>query len=146
MGSYAPRESPVPPVPTEQVFSEIQWKTLLSLADTVIPAIRTSEEAKPSDKAVPAANLNVAVSALASSIRGPDSVQIATKYLEESASDNPLFREALQRLFATYVHQEGRNGLGFILNALKYFCLLINENVANRSPARERVRSSSQVQ
>ena len=131
MGSYAPRAAPVPPVPTDQVFSDLQWKTLLSLADTVIPAIRTSQEAKPSDKVISAANLDVAVSALASSIRSPDSVQIATKYLEESASANPLFREALQRLFAAYVHQEGRNGLGFILNALKYVRRPIYKNKCN---------------
>lgn len=122
MDSYIPLVVPTPPVPDTQVFTELQWKTLLSLADTVIPSIRTEATARPSDKVVPASQLNAAVSTLASSIPGPDSVQVATKYLEENASSNPQFRTVIQRLFSVYVPQEGRNGMSLVLNALKYVC------------------------
>lgn len=122
MGSYVPLDVPTPPIPETQVFSELQWKTLLSLADTVIPSIRSSGNTK-STKVIPASQLNAAVSTLASDIHGPDSVQTATQYLEQSASSNPAFRETVQRLLATFVHQEGKDGLSLILNILKYaFC------------------------
>lgn len=117
MGTYVPLDVPTPPIPDTQVFSELQWKTLLALADTVIPSIRTSASC-PSTKVIPASQFNVAVSTLASNIRDPDAVQIATRYLEESASSNPGFRDAVQRLFSSFVHQEGRNGLSLVLNAL----------------------------
>lgn len=117
MGTYVPLDVPTPPIPDTQVFSELQWKTLLALADTVIPSIRTSASS-PSTKVIPASQFNVAVSTLASNIRDPDAVQIATRYLEESASSNPEFRDAVQRLFSSFVHQEGRNGLSLVLNAL----------------------------
>lgn len=120
MDSYVPLDVPTPPVPDAQVFTELQWKTLLSLADTVIPSIRTEATARPSDKVVTASQLNAAISTLASSIPGPDSVQTATKYLEENASSNPQFRLTIQRLFSVYVPEEGKKGLSFILNALKY--------------------------
>ena len=122
--SYVPLDVPVPPIPQAELFSELQWKTLLSLADTVIPSIRSSGDAN-STKVVPESQFSATVSTLASNIRDPDSVQIATRYLEESASSNPAFRDAIQRLFGSFVHQEGRNGLSFILNALKYVPFLL---------------------
>ena len=120
MDSYIPLVVPIPAVPDTELFSELQWKTLLSLADTVIPSIRTKETARPSDKVVSSSELNGAISKLASRINGPDSVQAATKYMEENASSNPQFRVAIQRLFTSYVPTEGKNGLSLILNLLKY--------------------------
>lgn len=108
-----------PPLPDTQLFSELQWKTLLSLADTMIPSVRSSGNAN-STKVVPAPQFDSAVSKLASDIPGPDSAQKATRYLEENASSNPAFRDNIQRLFGTFVHQEGRKGLSLVLNALKY--------------------------
>lgn len=120
MDSYIPLDVPTPAVSDTEVFSDLQWKTLLSLADTVVPSIRTKEAARPADKVVSASELNGAISKLASRISGPDSVQIATKYMDENASSNPQFRVAIQRLFSTYVPTEGKNGLSLILNVLKY--------------------------
>lgn len=119
MSSYVPLDVPIPPLPDTQLFSELQWKTLLSLADTMIPSVRSSGNANTT-KVVPAPQFDSAVSKLASDIPGPDSAQKATRYLEENASSNPAFRDNIQRLFGTFVHQEGRKGLSLVLNALKY--------------------------
>ena len=60
--SYTPRDVPVPPVSTTQLLSDLQWKSLLALADTVIPSIRAQEDARsPSDKLVHSSELNKAV-------------------------------------------------------------------------------------
>ncbi|GKZ98706.1 hypothetical protein AnigIFM60653_000039 [Aspergillus niger] len=116
---YVPLDVPLPPVPSTKIFTEQQWTTLLSLADTVIPSIRSpSAYISPSTKVIPHSELNRSLATLTQSIRSPDAGTIAAQYLEEDASSNPLFREGLQRLFSQYVHDEGRNGLGFILNAL----------------------------
>lgn len=118
--TYTPLDVPVPPVPAADFYTEQQWKTLLVLADTVIPSIRTPEPDQSSlVKVVPSAEWDAAVAVLASRIKGPDAARLAKQYLEEAPSSNPHFKPALQRLFGQFVHEEGRNGLGLILNALK---------------------------
>ena len=95
--SYTPRDVPVPPVSTTQLLSDLQWKSLLALADTVIPSIQAQEDAHSlSDKVVCLLELNPAMSTLAASIPSPDAAQLARKYLEEHPSDNPHFKEAIQ--------------------------------------------------
>lgn len=121
MTTYVPLDVPLPPIPEDQIFSDLQWKTLLSLADTVIPSIRSSALPKsPYIKVVPESTIKDAVSTLASHIHDPDATQIAEQYLDENASSNPQFVEGLRRLFANYVHDEGKSGINLILNALKY--------------------------
>ncbi|EAW07136.1 putative long chain fatty alcohol oxidase [Aspergillus clavatus NRRL 1] len=117
--AYVPLDVSLPPIPTEQVFSDLQWKTLLALADTVIPSVRSPSSPKSlSTKVVPDCDLKAAVSTLASHMHDPEATKIAEQYLEETGSANPLFVEGLRRLFAEYIHQEGRNGISLILNAL----------------------------
>ncbi|GIC91405.1 uncharacterized protein Aud_007848 [Aspergillus udagawae] len=117
--TYVPLDVPLPPIPEGQVFSDLQWKTLLSLADTVIPSIRSTSLAKSlSTKVVPESTFKDAVSSLASRIHDPDATKIAEQYLEENVSTNPQFVEGLRRLFADYIHEEGKSGINLILNAL----------------------------
>lgn len=122
--SYTPLTAPLPPLNTAQIFTDQQWQTLLALADTVIPTIRAREAPhSSSDKVVAASELDKAVASLTDSIPGPDAKQLAIRYLEERPSANPLFKEAIQRLFSDFVHDEGKNGMSLILNALKYTLL-----------------------
>ncbi|KAE8410218.1 hypothetical protein BDV36DRAFT_278520 [Aspergillus pseudocaelatus] len=117
--AYTPLEVPIPPVPTREIFSELQWATLMSIADTVIPSIRGPNAAKSfTAKVIPQAQFDASLSSLTANISGSDATALATRYLEENASSNPHFRPGLQRLISEYVHEEGRNGLGFILNTL----------------------------
>jgi hypothetical protein len=125
---YTPLDAPVPPVPAAEVFSEIQWQTLLALADTAIPSIKAREEPHSSnDKLLPSSELEKAVSTLAANIPGPDAKQIAVRYLEERPSANPQFRDAIQRLFADWVPSGATSGISLILNALnsKTGCLIL---------------------
>ncbi|RAL05541.1 long chain fatty alcohol oxidase [Aspergillus ibericus CBS 121593] len=116
---YVPLDVTLPPVPSTQIFTDQQWTTLMALADTVIPSIRSPTAYKSaSTKVIPHSDLNRTLSTLTRSIASPDAATIAIQYLEEDASSNPRFREGLERLFSQYVHEEGRNGLAFILNAL----------------------------
>lgn len=119
--TYAPLIAPLPPVPTEEVFTEPQWKTFLSLADTVIPSIRDRDAVTHRrQKGVSKEQLESAISTLQSSIGGPNAAELAVRYLEEDASSNPKFKDALQTMFARNVHNEGKKGLLLILSALKY--------------------------
>ncbi|KAL4982277.1 hypothetical protein BDW68DRAFT_61867 [Aspergillus falconensis] len=117
--SFTPLVAPIPPVSDEQVFTDLQWKTLLSLADTVIPSVRGPRSRKSrATKVVPQAKLDAALETLRASIRSPDADTLATQYLEENLTSIPNVRQALQRLFTQHVHKEGRSGLSMILNAL----------------------------
>ncbi|KAL2827599.1 hypothetical protein BDW59DRAFT_56234 [Aspergillus cavernicola] len=117
--SFTPLAAPLSPVSTEQVFNDLQWKTLLSLADTIIPSVRGPRARKSrSTKVVAQAKIDAAHETLKSSIPSPDAAVLATQYLEENLTSIPEVRQALQRLFTQYVHQEGRNGLSMILTAL----------------------------
>ncbi|KAJ5998144.1 hypothetical protein N7522_009804 [Penicillium canescens] len=117
--SATPREVPLPPVPSNNYFSELQWTTLFALADTVIPSIHNAATTRSSsDKVISDAKWNSTVSNLSSLIGGPDATKIATQYLQEDVSSNPVFRSIVVRILGNYVHDEGRNGFGLIMNAL----------------------------
>ncbi|OQD82346.1 hypothetical protein PENANT_c022G00773 [Penicillium antarcticum] len=114
-----PKEVPLPPVPSDSYFSELQWKTLFALADTVIPSIHNAATTKsPSDRVITDAQWNSTVSNLSSMIGSPDATKIATQYLQEDVSSNPVFCSIVVRILGNYVHDEGRNGFGLIMNAL----------------------------
>lgn len=107
--AYVPLDVPLPPIPEGQVFSDLQWRTLLSLADTVIPSIRSTSLPKSvSTKVVPESTFKDAVSTLASHIHDPDATQIAEQYLEENASANPQFVEGLRRFSPSISMKKGK--------------------------------------
>lgn len=119
--NYVPVEVPLPPAPDVTFFSDAQWKTFFALADVIVPSIRTSATVKSAnDKVISTTEWEAAVSKLSSLIPSSDAPEIATQYLEEDASSNPLFRAYVQRILGDYVHEEGKNGFGLIMNALKY--------------------------
>ena len=119
VSSYTPQEVPLPPAKSSTFFTELQWKSFFALADAVVPAIHTSATSRSSKNLVVSdAEYNSAVVGLNNLISGPDANSIATRYLQEDASSNPLFRSTAERILSDHVHDEGRNGVGLILNAL----------------------------
>ncbi|KAJ5819001.1 Alcohol dehydrogenase long-chain fatty [Penicillium riverlandense] len=119
VATYVPVEVPLPPVPATSYFSEAQWEILFALADAIIPSIRTSSTSKSSnDRVISQAEWDTAVSKLKTTIPGPDAAKLAVQYLEENVSSNPAFRACIERIFGAFVHEEGRGGIGLILNAL----------------------------
>ncbi|KAJ5708692.1 hypothetical protein N7488_008493 [Penicillium malachiteum] len=117
MSTYIPKEVPLPPVPDSSFWSEDQWKILFAIADAIVPSVKTAPQS-PNSKVISAAEYDAVHSQLSSIIPGPDSKDLATKFLEEEASTNPVFRAVVQRIIGVGVHEEGKNGLGLILNAL----------------------------
>ncbi|CAG8941652.1 unnamed protein product [Penicillium salamii] len=119
VSAYTPQEVPLPPAKPANFFTELQWKTFFALADAVVPAIHTKATSKSSnDRVVSDAEYNSAVVSLATLISGPDANSIATRYLQEDVSSNPLFRSTAARILSDHVHDEGRNGVGLVLSAL----------------------------
>ncbi|KAL4739537.1 putative long chain fatty alcohol oxidase [Aspergillus similis] len=115
---YTPLEAAIPPVPTNEVLTDLQWKTLLAVADTVIPSICVSGDASPNQKSVTESQFESAVSKLAANIRVSNAADVARAYLQENVSSLQRFKDGLQRLIANDVHEEGRKGLCMILDIL----------------------------
>ncbi|KAJ5526095.1 long chain fatty alcohol oxidase [Penicillium frequentans] len=118
MSSYIPLEAAVPSVPSNEILTDLQWETLLALADTVIPSVRVGADASPNQKTVTDEQFESAVSKLAANIQVPNATDVARAYLQENASSLQGFRDGLQCLFANDVHEEGRKGLCMILDVL----------------------------
>lgn len=119
MDTYIPKDVSLPPAPDRSFWSDEQWNVVYAIADAIVPSIRTSPQSVRA-KVISSAEYDVAHSQLATIFGGEDSKKRATQYLEEETSTNPAFRAILERLIGTAVHEEGKNGLGLILNALKY--------------------------
>ena len=135
--TYSPLEATVPPA-SDEILTDEQWKTLLSLTDTFIPTIRALEPGNNaiSDKLVPAAQLNHAVSSLARRIRDDNpsvdsaaATHLAYRYYEENTSSNPAFKGSIQCVLANHLHDEGKRGVILILNLLKYVCIPLLDGV-----------------
>ncbi|KAJ5126478.1 hypothetical protein N7448_007257 [Penicillium atrosanguineum] len=119
VSTYTPLEVPLPPFPNLSFFSGAQWTILFALCDAVVPSIRTAATVKSStDKVISTGEWDAALSKLISLNPGPDAANIATRYLEEDASSNPVFRSYVERILGDYVHEEGKAGFGLVLNAL----------------------------
>jgi hypothetical protein len=118
--AYSPLDAPLPVLPEDTIFNELQWKTLLALCDVAIPAV-TSQECGTTlhQKKIPAAEVDSAILSLTTRIEGPDAGRLARQYLEENASSVPLFKEAVRRTMAVTVPQQKRDALSLVLTTLK---------------------------
>ncbi|KAF2815869.1 long-chain fatty alcohol dehydrogenase [Mytilinidion resinicola] len=115
----SPKQAPLPPLPEVDPLTAPQWKTLLAIADAVIPAIQPLAIARPRlELAVPD---NVYLTALSKlkglAPKGTDEA-VLEAYLKESASSNPAFREAFTRIVGQWMPQQSRNDLLMVLNIL----------------------------
>lgn len=117
---YTPLDAPLFPCHEDPVFTDLQWESLLSLCDVVIPALTTEKKPKkPYQKTITAEEYDSAFKSITETLKTPDAAQTARQFLEESVSSNPLFKEALRRAFSLDIPQDSKNGLSLILTALK---------------------------
>lgn len=115
-----PLDAPLSPIPDEPVFSDLQWQTLLSLSDVVIPALTKEKTSKTLyQKTITSQEFDSTLSALIEQTKTPNAAQVALQYLTENASSNALFREGLRRTFVLSVPSQAKKGLSLILNVLK---------------------------
>jgi hypothetical protein len=117
----SPKATPLPPLPAQDPLSPEQWKALLAIADTVIPAVQSAAGVHSKGVlSVPANDFSTTVTELkgyASSSNADESAVDA--YLNDVPSTNPAFRDTLYRFFGFYLPQKSANELKLILNILK---------------------------
>ncbi|QSS65062.1 long chain fatty acid oxidase [Histoplasma capsulatum] len=113
-------ESPLPPAPdASTVLTPLQWKTLLALADTVIPSIRPRSAAVcPGACTISDAEFALATHTLQSVQNDFAHSDIAVQFLAENASSVPEFKESMCRVLGQQLPDEARRGISVILNAL----------------------------
>ncbi|CAN9352135.1 unnamed protein product [Alternaria alternata] len=117
----SPKATPLPPLPSEDPLTSQQWKTLLAIADAVIPAIKPMSTAKTrTEIAATDTDYSTAISKLRALTpeNDPDAVTAVKDYLDDYASQDPAFRAELQRVFAMYMPQNQRKELCMVLNVL----------------------------
>lgn len=111
--------SPLPPLSETEFLSAEQWGILAAISATIIPSFspytgnRLLQHPLRRDIYESTANRIAALSG------GDVDNELVASYLSESAIDHPGFRENVSRLLSSYVDDTSRNGLLFILNALK---------------------------
>lgn len=116
----SPKATPLAPIPDEDPLTSAQWKTLLAIADAVIPAIKPMAIANTkSEVPVPDTEYASAIAKIKKLSPDVEADALAKTYLQESASSNPAFREALHRMLASYISQSQRSELGMVLNILE---------------------------
>lgn len=117
--TVSPKAAPLPPVPSEQPFTEAQWRTLLAIADTIIPSVKPNAVAKALTEAPVTDNeYSTAISTLKGRSETSNE-EIATAYLHENASSIPEFRLAMHRLFGMYMPEDARKQLAMALSILE---------------------------
>lgn len=113
-------DTPLPPSPQHDPLNPQQWSILFAIADAVVPALTRTDDG---DHRLLQHPLRVHVyDAAVKRIRDlarHESDETALAYLSESASNHPMFKESIARLVVFYMREEARNGLLFILTALK---------------------------
>lgn len=117
--SVSPKAVVLPPLPAADPLTAAQWKTLLAIADSVIPAIKPVSIANTkTDIPTPDKEYSTAISTLKGLTPEADGEAVAEAYLQHSAASSPAFKEGLQRVIALYLPQSSRKELGTVLSLL----------------------------
>src|SRR5579871_3757535 len=116
-----PKASPLPPVSTIDPLTSSQWRTLLALADTVIPSIVPKTTANSSEElGVPESNYSSALSTIEATFSQDQTKELAKEYLNERPSQLPAFKELLHRLLGTHLATDVAKSLATSLTLLEY--------------------------
>ncbi|PGH21441.1 hypothetical protein AJ80_03232 [Polytolypa hystricis UAMH7299] len=117
--TYDILDSPLPPAPPDTILNQLQWDTLLAMADVVVPTLKPKSTADPKvHLAVDDDKFNLIKQSIQSRIDHPQADALATQYLEENALSTPEYKDSLCRLLANNIPSEARRGISFILTAL----------------------------
>jgi hypothetical protein len=117
--TVSPKAATLPPIPAEDPFTSAQWKTLLAIADAVIPAIKPVAVADvQTESPAKETEYETAISTLQGS-SAESSEALAAAYLQESASSIPEFKDSWHRFFMLYTPQDARKQLAMVLNVLE---------------------------
>lgn len=115
-----PLAAPLPPLPQGEVLSSSQWTTLLAVADTLIPSIRTSTDNDHSRLFLEESEYAAAVQKLQTVVPNEAGREAISQYLQESAGSTPGFRDSLQRIFGSHLREDALKGIRVLLSALEW--------------------------
>lgn len=117
--AVSPKATTLPPLPAEDPLTPAQWKTLLAIAETIIPAVKPSAIAHNRTEIAIADNeYSAAVSKLRGLAAYPDAEGAAKALLDDNPALDPVFREELRRVIALSLPQSNKKDLSMILNIL----------------------------
>lgn len=117
----SPKATPLPPLPSQDPLTSAQWHTLLAILDAVIPTIKPVTAANAHTDLPLPDTVYASVQSTLQALVPEDhaSAEAAAKdYLDAHASQNPGFRQQLQRVLAVYMPQSQRKELVRVLQAL----------------------------
>lgn len=107
----APLDSPLPPPPEGEVLTEAQWRTLMAIADTIIPCVEPSTTSSHNKLSILASEYASAIKRIKENISATSDDQAAERYLQESASSTPGFKESVHRQLGHYVREDAVKGI-----------------------------------
>lgn len=111
--------APLPPLPSKDPLSAEQWGIFSAIADAVTPSFTPSKGNRLLQHPLRREVFDGAAKRIQTLARlDASNADLATAYLGES-STQPEFREHFTRLITFFMSETSRNGLLFILNALK---------------------------
>ncbi|KIW04861.1 uncharacterized protein PV09_04043 [Verruconis gallopava] len=113
------KDSPLAPVPAEDPLTKDQWRTLLAIADAVVPTVVEKRKGKESFSAVALESKEYAA-VVAELEQHTQDADLAVKYLKERPSQNPVFKESLWRLFGENTPKDLVKLMALVLNLLNY--------------------------
>lgn len=117
--TVSPKATTLPPIPAEDPLTPPQWKTLLAIAETVIPPVKPAAIARSRTEIVVTDNeYSAHLSKLRALTPEPDGGAAAKALLEDNPASDPVFREELRRVIALTLPQSSRKDLSMILNIL----------------------------
>jgi len=114
-----PDAAPLPPLPQTDPFTYAQWKTLLAIADTVIPSVRPWSTARANDLGVGDVDYSIRLTSLQNAELVNDDGEIARQYLAETPSSIPAFKDSLLRFVGWHMPPSQRKDLGTALKLLE---------------------------
>lgn len=120
IGGVVPTATPLPDVPADEPFTQLNWTTLMAIMDTVIPSIGRESLSKQelNKRALPDAEYNAAADDIRSTLIDVPDGDLLDTYLDEKPSSIPRFQELLRMTFMQFVRDDGRKKMAFILGAL----------------------------
>ncbi|CAK3802065.1 Long-chain-alcohol oxidase FAO1 [Lecanosticta acicola] len=113
----------LPPGPEQDPFTPAQLAILCAIADTVVPPLIARSSGFKGNKLLQHPLRDEVYDGAARRIQhlarlDSSNQDLATSYLQESATAEPEFKDSLQRLVAFYMSDASKKGLLFILSAL----------------------------
>ncbi|KAK4545359.1 hypothetical protein LTR36_003539 [Oleoguttula mirabilis] len=110
--------SPLAPLPEHDILTAEQWGILSAIADTVVPSITSQEGNRLLQHPLRRDVYDASCKRLKRSVGLERAHDLAQRYLAESATAQPEFRNGVCRLINLYLPNDAQKQLLFVLDAL----------------------------